>query len=387
MKKLLPIMLLAILLNACGSSKNYLERSNENKALQDAVKKLNKNPSDGPASQAVPILYSSILKVTLARISSYKTGTDLARWDKILGDYRSLQDAYDNILNSSAAFKLVTPQNLSTELLETKQFAAEDYYRTGEDYLSKNGRDNAKKAYSYFKKSNTYIKGYKDAESRMAQAYENAIVDVVINPVQDDRFFYNSGWGNAGYDYSNEYFQRSLVRDLSYNNNNSYNNTNYAARFYSDWEAQRENVKADWVVELRLRNMNLPQPTTSSYRRERTAQVQDGKDTSGKPVYKTVYATLNVSKMSFTAHADMDMTIRDVAELRTISNRSFREDYRWQQEKASYSGDSRALTNEDWQIINNNSNYYAPKREDVLNELYKKIYPQVLDAVKYSVSW
>jgi hypothetical protein len=103
MKKLLPIMLLATLLNACGSSKNYLERSNENKALQDAVKKLNKNPSDGSASEAVPILYASILKVTLARISSYKTGTDLARWDKILGDYRSLQDAYDNILNSSAA--------------------------------------------------------------------------------------------------------------------------------------------------------------------------------------------------------------------------------------------------------------------------------------------
>jgi hypothetical protein len=385
MKKIIPFMLLAVMLNACGSSKNYLERSNENKALQDAVKKLNKSSADEQATQAIPILYASILKTTLARISSYQTGSDLGRWDKIIDDYSSLQDAYNNIINSTAAFRLVTPENFSTQLLETKEAAAGEYYNAGDDFLSKTGRDNAKKAYSYFKKSAAYVKGYKDAESKIAAAYENAIVDVVINPVQDDRFFYNSGWGNSGYDYSNEYFQRSLVRDLSYNNNS--NNQNYPARFYSDWEAGRENVQADWIVDLRLRNMNLPQPYNSSYRRERSTQVQDGKDTSGKPIYKTVRATVNISRMSFTAHADMDMIIKDVVVPQTVSSRSFREDYRWQTERASYTGDSRALTNEDWQIINNNSNYFAPKREDVLNELYKKIYPQVLNAIKYSVSW
>jgi hypothetical protein len=384
MKHILQTLLFAILLSACGSSKTYLERENIDKALLDAVKKLNKNGADVEASQALPILYSSILKSHQAKIKSYQTGNDLARWDKILAEYNYLEEAYNSIINSTPAFKLVTPENFSTALLEAKQNAAEDYYNAAESYLEKNGRENAKKSYSFFKKSDKYIPGYRDVQAKMNEAYENAIVIVVINPVQDDRFFFNSGWGNAGYDYSNEYFQRTLVRDLAYYNNS--NNKNYPARFYSDWEASRENILPDWIVDLRLRNMNLPQPSNYTYRRERSAQVQNGSDTLGKPIYKTVYATLNITKMSFTANADMEVSIKDMATSKSISYRSFREDYRWQEERASYSGDNRALSSEDWQIINNN-NFYTPRREDVLNELYKKIYPQVLNNIKYSVDW
>ncbi|HSN61604.1 MAG TPA: hypothetical protein VLR49_11765, partial [Ferruginibacter sp.] len=317
-----------------------------------------------------------------AKIKSYQTGKDLSRWDKIIGEYNDLQEAYTAILNSTAAFKLVTPENFSTQLLETKQYAAEDYYNTASAFLDKTGRENAKKAYTYFKKTDKYIAGYKDVQSKINEAYESAIVDVVINPVEDNSFFSNSSWGSSGLNYSNEYFQRTLVRDLSYNNNNS----NYAARFYSDWEAQRANVQPDWIVDLRLRNMDLPQPASYTYRRNRSAQIQKGTDTSGRPVYQTVYATVNITRMSFTARADMEVLIRDVETARTISNRNFREDYRWQEERASYSGDSRALDSQDWQLINNN-NFYAPRRETVLEELYKKLYPQVLNNIRYSVDW
>ncbi len=48
----------------------------------------------------------------------------------------------------------------------------------------------------------------------MEQAYENAIVNVMINPVQDNSFFFNSGWGNSGYNYSNEYFQQTLGKGI-----------------------------------------------------------------------------------------------------------------------------------------------------------------------------
>ena len=286
MKRIVQFAIMAILLNACGSSKSYLERSDEDKALQDAVKKLNKDPSDHEAKAAVPVLYNSVLKTHQDRIKSYQTGADLSRWDKIIGEYNELQNAYNSIVHSTPSFKLVTPENFSTQLLETKQQAAEEYYNLGETYLAKNSRNDAKKAYNYFKKAERYIPGYKDVTDRMSTAYENAIVDVVINPVQDNSFFFNSGWGNSGYDYSNEYFQRTLVRELAYDNNN--NNRNYAARFYSDWEADRENIRPDWIVDLRLRNIDLPQPTNYNYRRSRSADVQIGTDTSGKPVYKKV---------------------------------------------------------------------------------------------------
>ncbi len=382
MKHILQILVLAVLLTACGSNKSYLERTDENKALFDAVKRLDKKTTDEDAQEAVPVLYKNVLSNKLDRIKSFQSGSDLGRWDKVIGEYNDLQEIYNAVINSPAAFKLVTPRNFNTELLETKQAAAEEYYLQGQAFLTKNGRDNAKKAYSYFKKTDRYMGGYKDVQDKINEAYESAIVDVVINPVQDNSFFSNTGWGNSGLNYSNEYFQRTLVRDLGYANNNS----NYAARFYSDWEAQRANISIDWMVDLRLRNIDLPQPYSNTYHQNRSAQVQSGTDTSGKPVYRTVNATLNVNRMSFTARADMDVLIRDFETGRTISNRNFRENYQWQEETATYSGDSRALSSQDWAVINN-SNIYAPRREQVLEELYRQLYPQVLNNIKYAVNW
>ncbi|MBC7866852.1 MAG: hypothetical protein H7X88_04895 [Gloeobacteraceae cyanobacterium ES-bin-316] len=386
MKHILQTMLIVLLLAACGSSKTYLERTDENKALLDAVKRLNKNASDEKATEAVPVLYASILKNNQAKIRSFQTGNDLARWDKILAEYNDMQEMYNAIVNSTPSFKLVTPQNFNTQILETRQAAAEEYYNEADIFLAKDGRENAKKAYSYFKKTDRYVEGYKDVPAKLNEAYENAIVDVVINPLQDNSFFSNTGWGNSGLNYSNEYFQRTLVRDLGYTGTNS----NYAARFYSDWEAQRANVQADWIVDLRLRNLNIPQPSSYVYSTSRTKQIQAGTDTAGKAVYQTVHAVVNITRLSLTAQADMDVLIRDIVTAKSISSRNFREAYTWQEERATYSGDMRALESEDWARIdrtNTGNNFNSPRREFVLEELYRKLYPQVLNNIKYAVSW
>jgi hypothetical protein len=385
MKYFIPAIIMFLLLGSCRSSKNYLEREDEDKALSDAVKKLSRSPSDQDAKEALPILYSSLVKTHKSRIKSYENSNDISRWDKIIKEYNYLQDAYNSIINSTPAFKLITPENFSTQLLEAKQNAAADYYQLADTYLDKKGRANAKSAYNYFKKTERYVPGYKDVNVKLNTAYENAVIDVVINPVQDDSYFYNSGWGSSGYNYSNEYFQRTLVRDLDYNNGGI--NSRYAARFFTDWEARRSDVKPDWIVDLRLRNINLPMPSTYTYRRNRSAQVQNGTDTSGKPIYKTVTAIVNVTRQSFTATASMDVYIKDLETQRMVSSRNFREDYRWQDEIGSYSGDSRALTNEDWQLVNNRGYNNTPRRDDVLQELYRKIYPQVLNNIKYAVDW
>ena len=385
MKRILYFLLvLSLLFSACKSSKNYLERSDEDKALLDAVKKLAKNATDEDALEAVPILYKSIVTTRLARIKSYETGNELNRWDKIISEYNQLQSAYNAIINNTGAFKLITPENYSTQLLEAKQKAAEGYYDYAESFLNKPGRDNARKAYTNFKKANSYLDGgYKDAQTKMNQAYENAIVDVMINAVQDNSFFTNSGWGNSWNSYSNDYFQRALVRDLDYN---SSNNRNYAARFYSDWEVRNKNIDVDWEVNLILRNLDIPYPSRYNHRQNRSSRIEIGKDTAGKPVYQTVTATVNYTRYSFTAVGSMDVQIKDIVTPKNISNRSFREDYRWQEETATYTGDSRALTNNDWEAINNR-NYREPRREQIVDELYKKLYNQILNHIRYTVEW
>ena len=382
MKKAILFIITAVVINACAPSKPYLLRSDPDKALQDAVKKLNKSAGDTSATRAVPILYSSIQQVHLAKIESYKNGTNLSRWDYIIDEYNYLQDAYDNIINSNAAFRIVNPRNYNTELLETKENAAEDYYELAQQTFDKQGRANAKAAYGYFKRADRYSPNYKDSRAMMQQAYESAVVNVLINPVQDNSYFNNNGWGNYGYNYSNQYFQQTLITDLQ----NLASSNLYAARFYTDASIRQDNIQPDWVVDLRLRTLNIPRPTNYNYRRNVSAEIQAGKDTSGKPVYQTVRAVINFTRLSFVARATMDVNINDIGNNKNISYRSFDADYNWQVEKATYSGDSRAISKNDWVIINNR-NYDAPRKEDVLQELYKKIYPQVKSNISYAVDW
>lgn len=383
MKHIFYTLLIAAFLTSCGSSKNYLERSNEDKALQDAVKKLNKSKDDADATAAVPILYNNILLSHKAKINAYTATNELAKWDKLISEYTYLQDAYTAIINSTPAFRLVTPQDFGAELLYTKQNGADEYYALAQTLLENDNRKDAKTAYNYFKKADKYIPGYKDAKDMMKASYESAIVNVVINPVEDNSFFFNTGWGNAGYNYSNEYFQQTLVRELQ-----SQNTDRYPARFYTDWEARRDNVKPDWVIDLRLRNMDIPYPSTSSYSRDVNAQVANGRDSSGKTLYTTVYATLDVTRSFFTARGDMEVTIKDLATGKNISYRSYHEDYKWQQERATYRGDSRALSSSDLALVNDGNNFYnTPGRENILNELYRKIYPQIKSNILYTVDW
>jgi len=379
MKKICSLLLLLIIFTACNSNKPLLERTDIDKALQDAVKKLNKNATDPSATEALPVLYNSIKERRLDNIKSYSASDELNKWDKLINEYQALQNAYDAIVSSLPAFKLVTPQSYSAKLLETREAAAADYYNYAQTYFIKPGRDNAKKAYLNFKKTDKYIPGYKDSNAKMQQACQNATIIVVINPVQDNSFFFNNGWGSYGTNYSNEYFQQTLLRDL---NNNNFQ---YPAKFYNDWEAKRDRIQPDWVVDLRLRNLDVPFPINNFNTRRVSNQIPNGTDSSGRPIYTTVFATINITQSSFTARAELELNIRDIDPRRSISLRSFREDYRWQQENGTFTGDSRALSSRDWSLINNN--YIAPRKEEVLNELYKRIYPQVLNQIRNAVNW
>ncbi len=383
MKYIFYIILFTVLLSSCDTSKNYLQRKNEDKALRDVVKKLNKNGDDYDAVQALPILYNNIQAAHLAKIKTYAAGDDAGRWDGIIEEYEALQTACSVIINSTAAFKLITPQSYSTQLLEAKQDAAAAYYAIAQTALDNGSRENAKKAYTYFKKAEKYLPGYKDAAVKMVTARENAVINVVISPVRDDAYFFNTGWGNAGYNYGNDYFQHKLVRELQ-----NQSSDRYAARFYTDIEARRENVKPDWIIDLQLKNVNIPYPVSSTSLRNLSAQVENGKDTAGRILYKTVYASLNITQSSFTARGDMEVDIKNIETGRLISYHTYSETYRWSQQRATYTGDSRALAAGDWDMVNNSGNQYStPRKEDILNELYRKMYPEIKSNILFATGW
>ncbi len=381
MKQLFYFAISLLVFTSCKTSKDYLSHIDEDRTLFDAVKALSKHPGDSDAIKALPLLYTNAEQRHLKKIATYSSYKELARWDKVFDEYTILQKMYDAIGENAAASSLVNPVNYQSTIYDLKQQAAEDYYQQATVFLDKPGRSDAKTAYNYFKKAEKWVAGYKDAKQKMANAYQNAIINIVINPVQDNSFFFNTGWGNSGYNYSNEYFQQTLIRELG-----GKNATRYPARFYTDWEARRDNIQPDWVIDLTLRNIDIPRPSSSNYSRNASKQIETGRDTSGHIIYQTVYATLNITRQSFTARAEMEVDITEVATRKNISYKTYRDEYSWQEEHASYNGDNRALSSNDWDMINN-STFNEPRKEDVLNELYRRIYPQVKSNISYAVDW
>ena len=380
MKSTLYYIITLMVFTSC-SSRNYMSRLDDDKTIFDAVKALNKNAGDTGAINALPVLYTYAQDRHLKKIAGYNSLPDLSRWSRIIDEYNTLQKMYDVISESPGAQKLVNPVNYQNSIYNIKQTAAEEYYQKATALSAKDEVSASKEAYLAFKKADQFVPGYKDAKAKMKNAYENAIVNVLINPVTDNSFFFNSSWGNYGYNYSNEYFQQTLIRELGGTNANR-----YPARFYSDWEARRENVKPDIIVNLLLRNMDIPGPNTQYYNRRLSNEVIIGTDTSGKAIYKTVYAQMNITRQQFNATVEMEVDIRDANSRNIISNNIYREYYRWQEETATYEGDERALSSEDWRMINSNP-YNYPRKEEVLKELYRKLYPQVKNRISYAVDW
>lgn len=374
--KIFYLFIIAISFFSCASKKSFLERSDDLKGLSDAIKKYNKDVDDSDAKEAIPVLYKRIINDQQSKIDIYRNTSDASKFDKIISSYEKMQTAYDLIMSSNQSFKLVNPQSYTTQILQLKDSAAEYYYDLGNEFLRKGGRDNAKKAYSYFKESNKYSPGFKDATAKMEEAYQDALLKIVIFPVEDNSYFNNYNIGNYGVNYSNEYFQRTLAREL--------NDTREAVSVYTD----REAVNPDWSIYLVLRNLDIPYPSRSTYRRNSSAQIEVGTDTAGRPVYRTVYATITITKSNFIARADMQVIMKDMKSNKTISNNSYREDYRWEQESATYSGDYRALSSSDKRLIDNAYNYDSyPRKEEVLNELYRKLYPRILQDIRYKIRW
>lgn len=379
MNRFLPAITVLLLFASCKTSKDYLAHRNEDKTLYNIIKQLNKKPADELATAALPEVYAQLQLTHLSNIENYKTSGSSNRWDRINSEYSILQDMYNAIINSATANNLVTATSYQKQIDSTKEMAAEDYYQLAVEYYNRNTWEDYRKAYSAFKKADNWINNYKGSEAMIDSARKKGVISVVINPVQDNSFVFGSGWNN-GFDLSAGNFPQNLATDLG-----GKNGGRYPARFYTDWLAQRDNIQADWTIDLTLKNVNIPTPDVHNYTRNVSAKVENGKDSSGRIIYKTVYATMHIQRKSFNASAQMDINVTGIADQKKILFDTFSDTYNWQQEVASYSGDSRALSNRDWELINNR--YYQPSKEDVISELYKGLYPQVKNRIINAVSW
>ena len=59
----------------------------------------------------------------------------------------------------------------------------------------------------------------------------------------------------------------------------------------------------------------------------------------------------------------------------------------WRIETATYTGDSRALTPSDWNLVNNNGNINAPTRAQVADRLVRNSYTLLLSRIRNGIKF
>ena len=374
MKKTFTAFIIYFLLAGCGSSKYSIGSSPELQTLSGLLKKLDKDPQNQSLQSEIRGLFASATRNLVNDIEVYKTLTQPDRYDKIINAYNTLQRLSDVINQSKARSFLDAPSYLA-DIQVARQNAASTYYEEGLAAMEVGDKIGYRHAYELFEKANKYYPGYKDVKQQMAIAFQQSVLNIVINPVTDQSSYYSQiGPNRFGNSFNSDLLQRSLVRDLG----GDYSR-NAPARFYTDREAYRANIDVDWIIDIMWTNLDVPYPLTQQFSKKVSKEIQISKDTTGKPVYKTVYATLYITRRYFTAIGELECRTTDAYTRENIDLQRYQARVDWSQDYATYKGDPDALSQYDWQIINNRT--VLPTREEILLELYGKIYPRLKNGI------
>ena len=382
-KSLLSLLLFLSLFSACGPS-NKLKSfyTTEDKTFFDLLDKLKKTPNDVTLQNSIRSNYDNILQIKSRSITDIETQMPNGeRYKRMLTELQILQQIRETILKQPAATSVIpNPKDFTKEIQDAKYNGAKEYYAIGMDYLQSNTREDAQKAYSALSEAYDLYPTYLDVGKQVAIAKDLATIKVVVSKVD----YYSNGWSYYGFD--KDYLQWRMVSDL---NAGSHPNT----RFYSDMEAGNNNLKPDFIVDLRYSSFNLGNMRVDRQTIKRSKQIPDPtpqpRDANGKTPdqkYITVTATVTVYRQYANNRGVLQCRIYEVANNRNILYDNFPGQSNWVNQYGTYTGDQRALSQDDLNIINNRSKN-APDRSEIAKQIIDQSYNLLITRIKNGIQF
>lgn len=366
-------------LMACGTGNPVAGRyTYEDKTVFELIEKLRKNPGDKESLNRLPDAYQAARDKRKYIIDQLKEVTAPGdKYVEIARELTVLQQMYTGISAIPAARDAVP--NLwdpSVSINRAYQLAAEDYYDAGMTFLGYNTREYAQLAYDNFSKAAKASPGFRDVDQMLRIAADKAILKVLVNPVDYNRFSW-SYWG-----FQNDFLQQQMVRDL---NNRSFRNV----RFFTDWELRAQQGIPDKIVDLNFTELFIDQVHSdrNTYRRSKQVQTGQTKSNPARPVYTTVYATVTISRRYMSSFATLECRIYDRYNNQNLLYDRFPDRFNWKQEYATYTGDRRALTNEDLALISNSYNDQPPTRAMIADRLVRNCYQLLISRIQSGVGF
>jgi len=355
------ISLLAI---SCKTASKMYEKGNYDEAVELAAKKLQKDPDDPKLLNIIQSSYRYAVNDHESRISDYVQSNNELKWEWMYNEYVSLQRMYDAIYKTPAVFDLVKPLNYSSYIITYSEKAGDIRYDRGLAFMQRYDKQSYRHAYREFQAALRFKPGNRDASLKMSEAYEYAVTNVVVLPMQQQ-----GGYVYSSYTIGGNNLDDQLIQSLKYSSGNEF------VRFYSAWDARSQNIRVEQELDMRMAQVNIGRYIDNQSRRKVTKEIVV-KEIVYKPdsvvrEYAKISADITTTRRTMHSNATLLITVRD-----EHGNRVWSEDvsavYNWSTEFSTFKGDERALTESDKNLVNRRKDF-PPGENEIIRCMLEEI--------------
>lgn len=374
MKKIYTLFTVGFILimAGCKTAAKLYDKGNYDEAVQVAVKKLQKKPEDEMRS-LLQSAYQYAVNDHETRIHQLSDNTNELKWEWIYGEYASLQRLYDAIHRSPEALSIVTPEDYSSYLNTYADKAADTRYDRGMAWMDKGDKLSFRNAYNEFNAALQYRPADLAIVDRKNEAYEMAVINVVVMPMDN----YRSRFSSYN-DFQFSSFENNILNQLRYNTNNQF------VKFYSSWEANSQHIQADQFVDFRLTTFDIGRTRDDRKTREVSKDVVV-KETVYRPdsvikEYKKVFAKITTTNRSMISEGNLQVNVRDINGSWLWSD-NIKGHHNWCTEFSTFTGHERALSESDKQLINHRQEY-PPNDNEIIRCIMNEINSQMTNRIR-----
>jgi hypothetical protein len=349
---------------SCKTASKMYEKGNYDEAVELAAKKLQKDPGDARLLDIIQSSYRYAVNDHESRIRSHSESSSELKWEWIYNDYASLQRMYDAIYKVPAVYNLVRPQDYSSYMNTYAEKAGDARFERGMNFMQRNDKQAYRNAYREFKMAAAFKPGNMEIRDRMNEAYEYAVTNVIILPMQQYGGYVYSTYSAAGNNLDDQ-----LLNSLRFNSGNEF------LKFYSGWDARSRNIRTDMVVDMQLSTVNIGR--TRDFRNTRRVSKEVViKETVIRPdsivkEYGTVYADITTTRRTMNSDAMLRVNVRD-ADGHWLWSNHYPAAHAWSTEFSTYTGDIRALSAADKALVDRRPEH-EPSEFDVMHCLVDDI--------------
>lgn len=361
MRKFYIILTAAILLVGCNSAKRnekLLARGDYDKAIELAVKKLQRNKDGSTSDTRIGLLeeaFQKAMEEDKRRITFLKKSTNPSASKEIYYTYQNMEYIQDQIrpllplysktLNRNARFDIV---DYSDAIVSAKANYVSYMYDEAKSYMQRETVMDARTAYNVLCELDELQPSYKDVVQLKQEAHFYGTDFVIVNLKNR----------------SGQIIPRNLERELL--DFNTYGLDDFWTEYHN--EAQQQ-IDYNYAIDLIFRQIAVSPERIKENEERRTKRIKDGweykldrngnvmKDSLGNDIkvdkYINVSARITFTEQTKSVLVGGDVLYRDLVRNRDMDHHPMTSEFIFENTFARFRGDERALTPDDKKWLRN----------------------------------